>query len=221
MVRKALVDSGRVKSPADLKGLKFGWVATGISTEPDLVALLKQGGLTLTDIERVQMGFPDMAAAFANGGIDAAGPPEPFATNITNQGTGVVLKYDYEVNPGNQVAALLFSAEFARSDLAGRFLIAYLRAVRLYNDAYVKGRPDAREKVISATVAHTPIKDRALYDKMALQALHPNGTLNVPSINAQQDFFLEQGTQQTRVDLATFIDSHFAEDATRQLGPYG
>ena len=50
MVRKALADSGQVKSPADLRGRKYGYVARGISTELDLAAMLKQGDLTLKDL---------------------------------------------------------------------------------------------------------------------------------------------------------------------------
>jgi NitT/TauT family transport system substrate-binding protein len=220
MVRKALADSGQVKSPADLKGRKYGYVARGISTELDLAATLKQGDLTLKDLEMVQMGFPDMVAAFASGAIDAAGPGEPFATNILSQGTGVILRRDYEVNPNNQVAALLYSEAMGKSDLGPRFMLAYLKAVRLYNDAFVKQQPAAREKAIKAMVAHSPVKDPALYDKMALQALHPDGTMNVASIEQQQEFFLSDHTQETRIDVQQFVDTRFIDQAARQLGPY-
>jgi NitT/TauT family transport system substrate-binding protein len=40
IVRKALIDRGQVKSVADLKGLRYGRVAPGISPELDLIAWL-------------------------------------------------------------------------------------------------------------------------------------------------------------------------------------
>jgi NitT/TauT family transport system substrate-binding protein len=44
IVRKALIDPGQVKSVADLKGLRYGRVAPGISPELELIAWLKEGG---------------------------------------------------------------------------------------------------------------------------------------------------------------------------------
>jgi hypothetical protein len=55
---------------------------------------------------------------------------------------------------------------------------------------------------------------------MQLQGLYPDGTLNVDSIKEQQDYFLNTGTQQERVTLDNFIDTHFAQDATKELGAY-
>ena len=99
-------------------------------------------------------------------------------------------------------------------------MIAYLKGVRLYDDAYLKGDSLAREKSISAMVEHSPVKDRRLYDRMALAALEPNGKMNLQSFEEQQDFFLASGTQQGRVDLRSFIDLQHIEAAARQLGPY-
>jgi NitT/TauT family transport system substrate-binding protein len=220
LARKALVDSAQVKSAADLKGRKFGWVARGISTELDLAAFLKSGGLAVGDVDLTQMGFPDMVSALANGAIDACAPPEPFATNMVGQGTAAILGYDYQVNPRNQVAVILYGADFAKSDLAPRFMVAYIRAVRLYNDAFLKKDPTARQKVIAAATRYSTVKDPALYDKMQLQGLDPNGALNVDSIREQQDYFLSTSTQQERVNLDNYVDVHFAQDAVRQLGPY-
>jgi NitT/TauT family transport system substrate-binding protein len=96
-------------------------------------------------------------------------------------------------------------------------MVAYLRAVRMYNDAFVKKDPTARQKVVAAAVKYSTVKDPALYDKMQLQGLYPNGDLNVDSIKEQQEYFLSTGTQQERVALDNFIDTHFAQDAVTQL----
>src|SRR4051794_27907071 len=107
LARKDLVDSGRYKTIADLKGLRSAKPATGISPELDLAALLREGGLRESDLDISLMSFPDMVPAFANGNLDFAWSVEPFATILVNQGNVVVIRRDYEVNPTNQVAVLL------------------------------------------------------------------------------------------------------------------
>jgi NitT/TauT family transport system substrate-binding protein len=220
LVRKELVDSGRVRGVADLKGLRFAQPARGISPEVDLVLLLKEGGLTPADLDTTIMSFPDQVPAFANGSLDFSFSVEPFATIALNQGTVSVLKYDYEFNPYHQVAVLLYSPDFSRSDLGTKFMTAYLRGVRVYNDAFVKREPTARERAISALVQHTPVKNRALYDQMTLSALHPDGKMHLQSFEVQQEHFLSTGAQQGRVDVAQFIDLQHIEAAAAALGPY-
>ncbi len=220
LVRKELADSGRVRSVADLKGLRFAQPARGISPEVDLVLLLREGGLTPADLDTTIMSFPDQVPAFANGSLDFSFSVEPFATIALNQGTVSVLKYDYEFNPYHQVAVLLYSPDFSRSDLGTKFMTAYLRGVRVYNDAFVKREPTARERAISALAQHTPVKNRALYDQMTLSALHPDGKMNLQSFEVQQEHFLSTGAQQGRVDLAQFIDLQHIEAAAAALGPY-
>ncbi|HLH25197.1 MAG TPA: ABC transporter substrate-binding protein [Chloroflexota bacterium] len=219
LLRKDLADS-RVKSVADLKGMRSAKPAQGISPELDLTAFLKQGGLTPGDLDMSIMSFPDMIPAFANRNLDFAWSVEPFATIALNQGNVVKMGYDYQVNPSNQVAVLLYSPEFSRSDLGTKFMVAYLRAIRVYNDAFLKREPAAREKVIDSLTRHTPVKDRALYDQMELSALDPDGKMDLHSFDEQQDFFLATGSQQARVDLSQFIDLQHIESAAAQLGPY-
>src|SRR5947199_7161629 len=72
LVRKDLVDSGRYKSYADLKGMKIAIGAPGTGTASALNEALKRGGLRYADVEVVDMGFPQHATAFANKAIDAS-----------------------------------------------------------------------------------------------------------------------------------------------------
>ena len=44
----------------------FNTDAKGNSTEVDVAKALEKGGLTLADVNYVNMGFPDMISAFAN-----------------------------------------------------------------------------------------------------------------------------------------------------------
>jgi NitT/TauT family transport system substrate-binding protein len=220
LVRKDLVDSGRYKTIADLKGMRSSKPAQGISPELDLAALLREGGLKESDLDMTLMSFPDQVPAFANNNLDFAWSVEPFATILLNQGNVVVIRRDYEVNPTNQVAVLLYSPDFSRSDLGTKFMVAYLKGIRVYNDAFLKRDAAARDKAIDALIKHTPVKSPAMYDQMSLSALDSDGKMDLQSFEEQQEFFLASGAQQARIDLSQFIDLQHIERAVAQLGPY-
>ena len=59
MVRKDLVDSGRFKTIADLKGKKVAIAAPGTGTASALNETLKAGGLKYSDVDVVYIGFPE------------------------------------------------------------------------------------------------------------------------------------------------------------------
>src|SRR3954469_17144063 len=60
MMRKDLIDSGRVREPADLRGLRLAMTSKGHNTEMVLANVLGWGGLTFDDVETVAMPYPDM-----------------------------------------------------------------------------------------------------------------------------------------------------------------
>ncbi len=222
VVRKALWDKGAFKSPADLRGKTVALAARDISPEVDLDTFLRTGGLTVNDVNVVTMGFPDMGVALANGSIDAALPIEPFVTQIADAGIGIIWKRDDAVVPGQQVAVVLYSPKFASytPGLAKRFMLAYIRAARYYNDAFVKTDPAKRREAVRILIQNTPVKNPALYDKMVMPGINPNGRVNVDTLGAQQDWLLRKGSQKRRVDLTTVVDNRYVDWAVQQLGPY-
>src|SRR5262249_57718577 len=88
----------------------------------------------------VYMGFPEMLAAFKNKGIDAGVTNEPTVTRSIEQGFAVRAS-PHTIYPGQQTAVALYADEFIkRRDVAQKFMNAYLRALRDYNDALKGGR---------------------------------------------------------------------------------
>ena len=77
MVRKDLIESGKVKSMKDFKGLKVAVSAAGNSESFLVDYALRKAGMTIADVEPVYLGFPQHVAAYANGGIDAILTVEP------------------------------------------------------------------------------------------------------------------------------------------------
>src|SRR5262245_11692327 len=152
MVRKDHVDSGRYKSFADLKGMKVAIGAPGTGTASALNEALKKGGLKYSDVDVVYIGFPEHLPTYKNKGIDASITNEPTMTRAIEEGVAVRVAGNDLTYPGQQTAVTFFSDQLIRNrrDLAERFMRAYLRGVRMYNDALRDGRlagPKASEVI--------------------------------------------------------------------------
>ena len=92
LVRKDLKDSGKVKSIADLKGMKVGIAGGPGTTGAYFIAkALKDAGLTIKDIEIVNLANPDLPLGMEKGSIDAALVGPPYSDQILAGGKGVLL----------------------------------------------------------------------------------------------------------------------------------
>jgi NitT/TauT family transport system substrate-binding protein len=105
-----------------------------------------------------------------------------------------------------------------RNDVARRFAKAYVRGLRDYDQARTKGKD--REEIIAIMQKHVQFLERSMYDVIPWSSSNPDGRVDVEPIAAAQDWFVERGYVQTKVDLAKVIDNQFADYAVAQLGPY-
>lgn len=217
VIRKERMDSGTFHSAADLKGLKIGVSSSGRA----IVDLLKQGGLTVKDVDLVIIKFPDMAPALVNGSLDAAQPLEPYLTQEIEKGIAVLFQRIDKYSPGLQAGVIFFSPNLLKNtDLATRFMTAYLKGVRLYNDAFDKNDAKARADVIDTLSQRTALKDKRLYEKVVMPGLDPNGKVNIDDLASQQQYFMSIGEQKQAIDMNKLVDLSFAQAAAAELGPY-
>jgi NitT/TauT family transport system substrate-binding protein len=224
LVRRDHVDSGRYRTPADIKGMRFAMNAPGVSNTATLNTLLKSAGLNYADVETIDMPLPDHVAALRNKAVDGAASVEPAAAIAVRGGDAVTIKSDDEILPNHQIAVLLYGEDFARrrTDDANRFMRAYLRAIRFYNGALHGGRLDGpnAEEVIAILADSTPIKSRDIYKMMTPTGINPDGRVNTKSLASDLAFYASQGLIRGNVDLDAIIDSSFVERALLVLGPY-
>ena len=224
LVRKDLIDSGRYKALADLRGMRIAGTAPGGSATTTLYKLLELAKLRISDVERVYLGFPQQAVALENKAIDAALPSEPSASIAVEKGAAVKVMGDDEMYPYHQIAVILYSGHFAkgRPDVARRFMRAYLRGLRDYNDALTDGRltGPAGEAAIAILTEFGPIKDPKIYRGISMHAAHPDGALNVPSLAEDLEIFRAEGLIEGKVSVDQAVDLSFRDMAERELGPY-
>jgi len=224
LVRKDHVESGRYRSLADLKGMKFAMNAPGVSNTSTLNTLLQSAGLKYSDVETVDLPLPDHVAALKNKSVDVSASVEPGPALAIRNGDAVLVKSDDEILPNHQIAVLLYSEEFAfkRADAARRFMRAYIRAVRFYNGALQNGRLDGpnADDVIAILSEATPIKGRDIYKLITPTGMNPDGRVNKASLAYDLAFYTEQGLIKGAVNLDQVVDGSFVEAVLKELGPY-
>lgn len=224
MIRKALVTSGRYKSPRDLKGMKFAESAPGSALSSTVNKLMQSAGLRYDDVTHVFLGFPQQVAAFESGAIDAALTAEPNATIAERAGVAVRVLPNDKWYPGQEQAVVIYGSSFLRRrrEIAGSFMTAYLRAARFFNDALVDGHLRGRTAgaVIDIVTAATGIKDRSIFTEMTSNAVDPDGRMNVVTLLEDLNFFKLQGLVAGEIQPADAIDNAFQVAAARALGPY-
>jgi NitT/TauT family transport system substrate-binding protein len=223
LVRKDLLESGRYKTLADLKGMTVATAAKGAGSESSLNEALKKGGLKFTDVNVVYMGFSAMYAALANKGIDACVSAEPTQTQMLRAGL-VERGTPDVVYPGQQAAVVLYAESFAQKKmaLARKFMLAYLRATRFYNDALADGSlasPKASE-IVSLLIKYTDLKDRAIYERMTPFAVDPDGKINLATLRNDLEFYKTRQLVGPNMSVESVVDMSFAEEAAKELGPY-
>jgi NitT/TauT family transport system substrate-binding protein len=221
VVRKDLIDSGKVKDYKDLKGLTLVTSGKGNSPEVALATALKKGGLTLQDVNYTQMAFPDMVAALQNKGIDGGIVIEPFLSRIVSDGTGVRWKGNVDIFGGNeQIAAIVYGEQFAaKPDVAQHWMNAYIRGVRDYNDAFGP-KKKGYDEVVNILVANTTVKDPKIFAQMKPAGLDPDGKLDLQSIKNDLSYYTESGQVKPGADLTKLVDTTFQETAVGLLGKY-
>jgi NitT/TauT family transport system substrate-binding protein len=222
LIRRDLAQSAQIRGPGDLRGMRVAVAARGTSGEVSIARWLATAGLDLDAVELVELGMPEHPAALGGGAVAASVSSEPFVTRIVDEGLGTLYQRTDELTPNRQIGEVMYGDQFiqGRPDAARQFMIAYVRAVRFYNDAFAYGDAAKRQTAVQILTRHTTLKDPALYDRMAMPGIDPDGRMNVATINQDQDFWLSQGTQQSRVDLNGVVDLRFADAALQALGPY-
>jgi NitT/TauT family transport system substrate-binding protein len=220
VVRNAVAD--QIKSPADLRGRNVALAGFGVGTTNEIAMseMLKVAGLGESDLNLQNLSFGDSFAALASGSVDAAYLIEPLLQSAEQKGIGRLFISGDKMYRDQQVAVLLYGPDFAttRKPVAQRFMLAYLKGVRDYNDAF---RKDIDRGAIAAILArNTTVKSPALYQAMIMPGLDPNGKVNALGMTNDMRWFLANGYLKGEVDVPKALDSSFAEDAVRKLGVY-
>ncbi|MFC7062069.1 ABC transporter substrate-binding protein [Halobacillus seohaensis] len=210
-----------IKDYADFKGKRIAVSSKNAVDDYIFQEMLKHAGLTEDDVEFVLMSdFGNMLASMGNSSIDAALQIEPLITQGVEQDLHTRFGDATDFAPNAQIAMVLGSPTFLdeEEDISLRFMAAYLKGVRDYNDAFIKG--EGKDEVIEIMTKHTALKDPELWKKVAVTGLDPNGEMFIDDIKSQYDMYEENGATRGEFDFDKSIDTSITEKAVDIIGVY-
>ncbi len=219
VVKPELVKATEAETIKGLKGKKFAISSKAAAVYMLLHALLAKHGMTLADLQVVELAYPNMLAAMASGAVDAAMNLEPFLSQTVQAGVGKVVHDLIELIPDRNasIVPLVYSENFAKSPAAQRFMTAYMKGVRVYNDAFGANRD--KERIIDVIARRGKIDPKVIREGFTA-GLDPNQGVNIAALEAFQKFFVAQNMIRTPVDVTRIVDTSFAKAAIQALGPY-
>ena len=73
------------------------------------------------------------------------------------------------------------------------------------------------DDILAILTKYSSIKDPALLRRIAPPALHPDGRVNIDSLQRDFDFYLSQGLVQGRLAVRDFVDEKLLDAALKSL----
>lgn len=198
-----VAQDSELSSVADLKGKKIAY-ATGSYAQHLLAILLDQEGLTLDDVESINLAAADQPSALANGEVDAIVIWEQYISKLTSEGTAKVLADGTGVKRGNMVTY---------------FVTGYAKEHPLVVQAYIKALNRADELIASdPDAAAEAIAEDFGVDKELMIKILSNFTYttelsdeDISEITAVKDFSLEAGIISSDFDINDFINTEYLD----------
>lgn len=192
-----------IKSVADLKGKKVAY-ATGSYAQHLLALLLSNEGLTLDDVESINLAAGDQPAALASGEVDALVIWEQYISKLTSEGAATVLADGTGVKKGNMITYAV--SDYAKAN--PEVIKAYIKALNRANEL-LNSDPDAAAEAVAEDFG---------VDKELMTKIIPNFTYeteitddDVAEITKVKDFSLEAGIISNDVDIESFINNEYLD----------
>jgi len=214
VVRRELFETGELDSVAELDGRTMPLRSASME-EYYLDRLLDTAGLTVDDLELTFMPQPAELEAMAQGTIDLSMSSEPWATRHVQTGNAVAWMPYNDFVPGEQHATVVFGPSLLQTnpDAGRRFMVAYLKGVRRYNE----GKTERNLEIM----AEFSGLDQDLLRAACWFDFYDDGHVNVQSIIDFQEWAVEKGHLDTVVPEEQFYDPSFIQYASQALGAPG
>lgn len=211
-----IVGKPEIQSAEDLRGKKVAFTR-GSPAHYFLIQYLRKGGMTLNDVETVEVDDPGRAGeAFVSGSVDAAVTWEPNISQIVASGQGHVLE-STRTAPGLIVDVMVVSpsALEEREEDIQTLVDGWMEAVE-----YIKSNADSAYQIM-ATNLNIPIGEfPAMAEGLRYADLSRNRELLLPSDSSRAKeifrdasaIWLEEGIVTVETNADDLITSEFVEN---------
>ncbi|MCO5091200.1 ABC transporter substrate-binding protein [Bosea sp. (in: a-proteobacteria)] len=215
IVRNDLMESGAIKSVADLKGKRIAAAGgPGSGGEYFVTKALESAGLTLRDVQLLNIGNGDMPAAMEAKSVDAVLTSSPYSDQILKAGNGKLLAQDF--TPGLMTVVFVGSGKFLkeRPEVAERFVLAMAEAARL-----MQGADFLAQANIDGYLKYTASTAEAIRNSGAVP-FDPNMSIPTAGLADIERVHRENGRTEydKPLDMAKVVDERFVAKAIEVLG---
>jgi NitT/TauT family transport system substrate-binding protein len=212
-----IVAKQEIATIADLEGKTVAFQSA--STSQFLLAyVLDQNGLTLEDVNHLDMSSGDAGAVFVAGQVDAAVTWQPWLSQARETEFGHVL-VDTTQTPGVIVDTVAFRPDFVAENPAA--VAAFVRAVYRAVD-YVATNPDDAHAIMAESISMETPEFVATLADLKLWGAEENrsyfGTAEAPGpiydlVTQAGEFYQRIGVTDNVPDPATIVDPNFVDGA--------
>ena len=186
-----------IKTPADLKGKKIAG-PKGTVLHELLVAALKKEGLSINDVEHINMGIPNAVQAMLAGRVDCALAAAASVVNAEKNGGRILVTCEGYVSP------LLISAcskEFAKN---------HPDMLKMYTDTYKEAKAWMEANMDEALAIGAKVQDISIEDAKKLYSWS-NFTdhlteADLSALEYDVNFMLETGMIEKPIDKMDFVN---------------
>lgn len=140
-----VAEDSDIASPADLAGARIGVNSLENINEVVIANVLEKEGISMKQVDLVELPFPDMQPALERGDVDASFLIEPFLTMAVSDGMTAIARPYTALQPGLQAGAYVVTKEAAASD--PELVKAFQQGVQATADA-IREDPEAFRKAM-------------------------------------------------------------------------
>lgn len=212
LVRKDLFNGGEITSPADLAGQTISF-STGGPAAFILSSYMAQAGLTFKDIKTTNLNPLSEMEAYANKSIAVGITAEPDLTRVLNAGDTVVLAKAEEVVGLFESGFVAFgkTLRIDHPDVGARFMAAYLKGVRQYNE----GKTERNLQILAEATGET----LDMLKTACWPAINNDGMIDFSGVAPFQQWAVDQSQLEKSVTADQFFDPSFVIAGQKLLNP--
>lgn len=197
-----------IKKVEDLKGKKVA-TQVGSSGHHFLALILNRAGLSMKDIQLVNLSAADGINALASGQVDAMTTWEPFGSQAVNKGAGTILLDSTGIK--QNTSTYVTTEKFAQDNPG--IIVTYLKVWLKYVDL-IKADPDAALKVIADGSGFNPDDIRASVTKADYSVEFTDYDYKQEKLT--KDFLLSTNTLKHDFNINDLYDFKYIKEAEKE-----
>ena len=201
-----LVKSGStITNPSQLKGKKIAYVK-GSYAHHLLSIVLENEGLTLDDIQSVNLAAGDIPSAIESGEVDAGVLWEPFITQLVNQNRVEVLVDGTNIKRGNLVV-------MATQDYATKNPEAIQIFLKVYNEAaqYIADNPQKAAELVSDDFSLSADELVEVFKNFNYSPKISDE--DIAELKVVEEFLRKEKLTSSEVNIDKFVDTSYLKDS--------